>query len=363
MNVMKSLLTLAIAGALATPLAAHAQHAGHDMTMPMPAPVKPVVKEKPTEAAKPAASKPAASKAKPAATPKPAAKAKAATAPKPKKTATVPADAGEPAVDHSKMDHSQMQGMDHSQMDHAAMGDGAGESFTPIPAVTDADRQAAFPDVHGHHLHGTDTHSFWILDRLEVSNADPGDALGWEGMAWIGGDVQRLWLRTEGEAVDGRVEHGDVEVLYGRGVRAWWDVVAGLRQDIGEGPSRTWAAFGVQGLAPYKFEVAATAYVGQGGRTAARVEAEYDTLFTNRLILQWRAEANAHGKSDPLAGIGSGVSTVEFGARLRYEVNRQFAPYIGIQHERALGNTADLRRTAGHGAGDTRIVAGLRLWF
>ncbi|MEO5962161.1 MAG: copper resistance protein B [Thermomonas sp.] len=380
---IKLLLPLAIVAALALPTAAHAQHAGHDMTMPMPAPAKPVAKKKPAEAVKPAASK-----SKPAAKTKPA--AKAATAPKPKKPVmkiAPPADAVEPAIDHSKMDHSKMEGMDHSQMqgmdhskmeamdhstmegmdhskmDHSNMGPGTGTLVTPIPPITEADRQAAFPDLHTHHLHGTSINSFWMLDRLEVSDADPGTALGWEGMAWIGGDVQRIWLRTEGEAVSGRVEHGDVEVLYGRGVRAWWDVVAGVRHDIGEGPSRTWGAFGVQGLAPYKFEVAATAYVGQGGRTAARVEAEYDTLFTNRLILQWRAEANAYGKSDPLAGIGSGLSTLEAGLRLRYEVTRQFAPYVGIEHERAFGNTADLRRVGGHGAGDTRVVAGVRVWF
>ena len=268
-----------------------------------------------------------------------------------------------PETDHAKLDHSTMPEMDHSKMDHSKMGHAAGMLLTPIPLITDADRRAAFPDVHGHHLHGTAVHSYWLLDRLEISDANPGTALGWEASAWIGGDVQRLWLRSEGEAMDGRVEHGDVEVLYGRGVRAWWDVVAGVRQDIGAGPSRTWAAFGIQGFAPYKFEVAATAYAGQRGRTAARVEAEYDTLFTNRLILQWRAEANAYGKADPLAGIGSGLSTLEAGLRLRYEVTRQFAPYVGIQHERALGNTADLRRAGGHGASDTRVVAGVRVWF
>ena len=393
---IKSLLPLAIAAALVLPVAAHAQHAGHDMTMPMPAPAKPVAKKKPAEAAKPAVSK-----SKPATEPKPAAPAtKAPTAPKPKKPVIKPAppsDVGTQAVDHSKMDHSKMPEMDHStmdhskmpemdhstmdhskmpemdhstmdhsampEMDHSKMGHAAGTLVTPIPLVTDADRRAAFPDVHEHHLHGTAVHSYWLLDRLEVSDADDGTALGWEASAWIGGDVQRLWLRSEGEAIDGRIEHGDVEVLYGRSVRTWWDVVAGVRQDIGEGPSRTWGAFGVQGFAPYKFEVAATAYVGQSGRSAARVEAEYDTLFTNRLILQWRAEANAYGKSDPLAGIGSGLSTLEAGLRLRYEVTRQFAPYIGIEHERAFGNTADLRRAGGHGAGDTRVVAGVRLWF
>ncbi len=216
---MRSLLSLATATALMSPMGVRAQHAGH--TMPATTATEmPATKETP------------------------------------------PARQQAPEVDHSKMDHSKMEGMDHSKMDHAAMGHGVDTPVTPIPLVTEADRLAAFPDVHGHHLHGTDTHSFWLLDRLEVSDADPGTALGWEASAWIGGDVQRLWLRSEGESVDGRVEHGNVEVLYGRGVRAWWDVVAGIRQDIGEGPSRTWAAFGVQGFAPYKFEVAATAYVG-----------------------------------------------------------------------------------------------------
>jgi copper resistance protein B len=274
-------------------------------------------------------------------------------------------------MDHSTMDHSQMQGMDHSTMDqpqmqgmdHSAMDHAAPPQVTPVPPVTQAERDAAFPDVHAHHLHGTSIQSYWLLDRLEVSDADNGTALGWEAMAWVGGDIQRILLRSEGEAVDGRIEHGDLEVLYGRSVRPWWDVLAGVRQDVGEGPSRTWAAFGVQGLSPYKFEVAATAYIGQGGRTALRAEAEYDTLLTNRLILQWRAEANAYGKADPLAGIGSGLSTVELGARLRYEVTRQFAPYIGIEHNRAFGNTTDLRRASGHDVGDTRIVAGVRIWF
>lgn len=332
---MKSLLTLAIAGALTLPLAAHAQHAGHVMPPAKPA-TKPTTKPPAVPAKKPVKK----STAQPA-KPKPA-------APKP---------------DMPKVDHSKMEGMDHSKIDHSAMGHGTGTLVTPIPVVTDADRRAAFPEVHLHHLHGTAVHSMWLLDRLEVSDADPGTALGWEASAWIGGDVQKLWLRTEGEAVDGTIEHGDVEVLYGRGVRAWWDVVAGVRRDIGDGPARTWAAFGVQGLAPYKFEVAATAYAGPSGRTAARVEAEYETLFTNRLILQWQAEANAYGKSDPLAGIGSGLSTLEAGLRLRYEVSRQFALYIGIQHEQAIGNTADLRHAGGHGASDTRVVAGARVWF
>jgi copper resistance protein B len=396
---MRLILPLAIAYALSVPLPAHAQHQGH--VMPPPAPAAPVAKKKPTPkaVAKPAAKPTVKAPAKPA-TKAPALKratTKATTPPKSPARKTASPAATPAAVDHSTMDHSQMQGMDHSTMDHSQMQgmdhskmdqpqkqemdhstmdhsqmqgmdhptmDHAGPpQVTPVPAVTQADRDAAFPDVHAHHLHGTSVQSYWLLDRLEVSDADNGTALGWEAMAWVGGDIQRIWLRSEGEAVDGRIEHGDMEVLYGRSVRPWWDVLAGVRQDVGEGPSRTWAAFGVQGLSPYKFEVAATAYIGQGGRTALRAEAEYDTLLTNRLILQWRAEANAYGKADPLAGIGSGLSTVEFGARLRYEITRQFAPYFGVEHDRAFGNTADLRRNAGHGAGDTRVVAGVRVWF
>ena len=340
---MRLILPLGIAFALVAPSPALAQHEGHVMPSTKPA-AKPVT----------------SSRAKPAETPRPTAAKVPATQPA-GETSTPeapPAAADHSTMDHSKMDHSGMEGMDHSQMDHSPT-----VTVMPIPPLTQADREAAFPVVHAHHEHGTSIHSYWLLDRLEVSDADDGTALGWEALAWIGGDIQRVWLRSEGEAVDGRIEHGDVEVLYGRSVRARWDVLAGVRQDVGEGPSRTWAAFGVQGLAPYKFEVAATAYIGQGGRTALRAEAEYDTLLTNRLILQWRAEANAHGKADPLAGIGAGLSTVEFGARLRFEVTRQFAPYIGLEHDRAFGNTADIRRNTGHGAADTRVVAGVRVWL
>jgi copper resistance protein B len=290
-----------------------------------------------------------------------------ATAAPPKDEQSQPAQSGHATMDHSKMDHSKMDHskMDHSKMDHSKMDHAAPDARPrePIPVVTDADRAAAFPDVHAHHQHGTSLHSYWLLDRLEVADGNGPRELGWEAQAWIGGDVRKLWLRSEGLAEGGRVESGDIEVLYGQGVRAWWDVVAGIRHDIGEGPSRTWAAFGVQGLAPYRFEVSATAYLGQAGRAAARLEAEYDTLFTNRLILQWRAEANLHGKGDPAVGIGSGLSTLEGGLRLRYEIDRQFAPYIGLERDWSFGRTADLRRADGKAANDIRVVAGVRIWF
>lgn len=233
----------------------------------------------------------------------------------------------------------------------------------PIPPVTDADRQAAFPAVHAHHAHGTSVHALTVIDRLEWVDEDHADGFDWEAGGWIGGDVRKFAWRSEGHHRDGGIERASVEALYSQGISAWWDALAGVRHDFGDGPGRSWLALGVQGLAPYKFEVAATAYLGQGGRSALIAEAEYDTLLTNRLILQWGAEASLHGKADPALGIGAGLSSIEAGLRLRYEIRRQFAPYVGIAHERAFGETARIRRADGHAAGDTRLVAGVRLWF
>lgn len=278
----------------------------------------------------------------------------------PTRTRPEPA-AGRPSakMDHSKMDHSKM---DHSGMPH----DGTvapAQPREPIPPVTAADRAAAFPPVTAHADHGNSIQHYVLFNRLEAWDARPGSGLGWEGKAWIGTDLDRLWLRSEGERVGGVTQSASLELMYGRSVAPWWDVLAGVRQDFGRGPARTWAAFGVQGLAPYKFEVQATAYLGDGGRTAARVEVEYETLLTNRLILQPLLEANLYGRDDPRRGIGSGLSTLEAGLRLRYEFTRQFAPYVGLVREHAFGRTADFRRAAGEDIHDTRFVVGLRTWF
>lgn len=234
---------------------------------------------------------------------------------------------------------------------------------TPVPPVTDADRAAAVPPPSDHPVHDNGIYSYVLFNRLEAWDADAGTALGWEGQAWIGTDLNRVWLRSEGERAAGRTESADLEVLYGRSVAPWWDLVAGVRHDFQPGGSQDFAAIGVVGLAPYKFEVEATAYLGESGQTAARLELEYEMLLTNRLILQPLVEINAYGKDDPVRGIGSGLSTVEAGLRLRYEVTRRFAPYIGIVHERAFGRTADFRRAEDDDIDDTRFVAGVRIWF
>ncbi len=265
------------------------------------------------------------------------------------------------SMDHSRMDHSKM---DHSTMDHGPAGQAPGEPREPIPVVTEADRAAAFPSLRPHAMeHASTFHSLVMINRLEAWDADHGTGQAWEGSAWFGSDLNRLWLRSEGEREGSRTESSELEVLYGRSISPWWDVVAGLKQDFRPADSRTWAAFGVQGLAPYKFEVSATAYLGESGQVMATVEAEYELLLTNRLILQPLVEASFSSKDVPEYGEGTGLNKVEAGLRLRYEITRRFAPYVGVVHERLFGDTADYRRGEGGDVTDTRFVAGVRFWF
>ncbi|MET0807125.1 MAG: copper resistance protein B [Pseudoxanthomonas sp.] len=370
----------------------HSQHqmpATQDHSQHQPAKKPAAKKAKAPVAAKPASTGHAAHTAQSATT---AARAPAKAVAKPAKkkaaapVATPAAKSEEQAADpHAGMDHdatvAPMTEMDHAAMghtmptapapatamDHAAMGHGtptaSGQPLTPIPVLTDADRAAAFPDLQRHMEHAPEINSYVLFNRLEAWDADPGAGQQWEALAWVGTDLDRVWLRSEGERAGGHTQAADLEVLYGRSVSPWWDVVAGIRHDFQPGPSQTWAAFGVQGLSPYKFEVQATAYVGESGQTAANFEVEYETLLTNRLILQPLVEIHLFGKDDPQRSIGSGLSTVEAGLRLRYEFTRRFAPYIGVVHERAYGGTADFRHAEGEDTSDTRVVAGVRIWF
>ena len=278
-------------------------------------------------------------------------------------------------MDHGQMqgmDQGQMQGMDHSQMkgmDHSKM-EGMQpakqpqtQSRTPIPPLTDADRAAVYNAPGGHEVHDSALNSFFIFEKLEWQDADDGSALNWEAQGWIGGDVDRLWLRTEGERTNGKTEEAEVHALWGHAISPWWDLVGGVRQDFKPGDPQTWAAFGIQGLALYNFEAKATAYLGEGGQTAARLEGDYDILLTNKLILQPTAEFNFYGKNDPQRGVGSGLSESEVGLRLRYEIRPQFAPYVGVTWNRAYGKTADYAREEGEDNSEARLVVGVRVWF
>ena len=270
------------------------------------------------------------------------------------------------ADDMQGMDHSQMPGMDHSMqsMDDGMMQPAAPtESRTPIPVLTDADRAAVFVSPGGHQVHDSAINSYFLADKLEWQNADDGSALAWDLSGWIGGDIDRLWLRSEGERSNGKAEDAELQALWGHAISPWWDVVSGVRQDFKPGAPQTWAAFGVQGMALYNFEAEATAFLGEGGQSALRLEGDYDILLTNRLILQPTAELNVYGKNDPQRGLGSGLSNTETGLRLRYEIRRSIAPYVGVSWEHLTGGTAGLARSDGRRITDRRWVAGIRIWL
>jgi len=202
-----------------------------------------------------------------------------------------------------------------------------------------------------------------LLDQLDWRLSNGRDALAWDAQAYYGGDYNKLWLKSEGERVGGTTEDARAEVLWDRIFSRWWSTQVGIRHDFGEGPSRDWLAVGVQGLAPYFFEIEATAYVGDAGRTAARFKVEYELLFTQRLILQPEFELNAYGKDDPENRIMSGLTDAQLALRLRYEIRREVAPYVGVAWVRRLGRTADLVRASGEDASDIQAVAGIRFWF
>ena len=253
---------------------------------------------------------------------------------------------------------------EHAAMGHctAAPGDSQ-EPREPIPVVTQADREAAFPVLaRGHMAHGQAIYTRVKFNRFEAWDSDAASGQAWEGSASVGGDIHRLWLRSSGSRSAGRTTAANAELRWSRAVARWWDVVAGVRHDAEPGPSRTRGALGFQGIAPYQFEVSALAYFGEGG-LAARLEAEYDMRFTNRLVLQPLVEAELHAQDDPARGIGSGLSKAEAGLRLRYEITRRFAPYVGVAHERTFGRTARFHEAEAGDSRETRLVAGVRFWF
>jgi copper resistance protein B len=202
-----------------------------------------------------------------------------------------------------------------------------------------------------------------LIDQLEWGLASGAGAIDWNAQGWYGGDYNKLWLKTEGERSDGTTTDARVEALWDRVFSRWWSLQTGVRQDFGNGPSRDWLAFGVQGLAPYSFNIEATGYVGDAGRTAARLRAEYELLFSQRLILQPDFEVNAYGREDAARQIGAGISDFQLALRLRYEVRRELAPYLGIAWMRRTGKTADLARAAGESSDDLWAVVGVRIFF
>ncbi|MEK6368433.1 MAG: copper resistance protein B [Burkholderia gladioli] len=234
---------------------------------------------------------------------------------------------------------------------------------SPVAPLTDADRRAVYRGGALHDMGDTELHSYFVFDQLEWQRRAAGGALNWNGNGWIGGDLDRLWLRTEGSRVGSRLEDAEVQALWGHSITPWWDLVAGVRHDFRPSAAQTWLAFGIQGLALYNFESEVTAFVGQRGQASLRVEGRYDLLITNRLILQPSFEANLFAKNDAARGQGAGLGDTSLGLRLRYEVDRQFAPYLGISWDRSYGNSARMVVREGGRRSELSVLAGVRVWF
>ncbi|WP_285614840.1 copper resistance protein B [Hydrogenophilus thermoluteolus] len=275
-------------------------------------------------------------------------------------------------VEHSGMHlaPAQAESPTSATMDHGSMNMQGG------PAPADARDPHAYSDgltlesgpyaLPGpRQLRLSDEHRFGavLVDRLERVHTKEGNATTYDAQAWFGGTYDRLVLKAEGDVANGKLEEASTELLWGHAISAYWDSQLGVRLDSGTGPDRTWLAFGFQGLAPYWFEVDATAYLGTSGQTSLRLSSEYELLVTQRWIVQPRLEANVYGETEENRGIGSGLSDLVVGIRLRYEFNRQFAPYIGIEWAGKYGKTASFARREGLDTRQTRFVAGLRVWF
>src|SRR5215813_6584154 len=203
-----------------------------------------------------------------------------------------------------------------------------------------------------------------ILDQFEGRTAGRTPSLRWSGEGWIGTDYDKFWVKTEGfRRRDGTVDDGKHEFLYSRAISTYFDLQGGLRSDIDSHRNRNWAAFGFEGLAPLFFHVEGTGYVSDGGHLAAHFEGSCDLLLTNRLILQPEFEVNFYSKADPARLIGAGLSDIDTGVRLRYEIERKFAPYIGVAYEGKFGQTASFARRAGESTSGVRFVFGVRSWF
>jgi len=247
----------------------------------------------------------------------------------------------------------------------AGMDMGAMPGGSALPEARDPHAYSDGYDFGPYPLHMADTHSLasLLVDRFEAVRGDDNSFAAYDLQAWYGRTYDRAVLKSEGDADGGEVQEARSELLWGHAVAAYWDTQLGARHDSGEGPNREWLAFGVQGLAPYWFEVELAGYLGEAGRTTLRFNTEYELLFTQKLILQPRIEANAYGKDDAGRGLGSGLSNLTAGVRLRYEIRREFAPYVGIEWARKFGETGDLARAAGEDASETAFVAGLRFWF
>jgi copper resistance protein B len=268
-------------------------------------------------------------------------------------------------ADHSQMDHG---AMDHAQMGHGAGADSSGVGNEPAPEApadhaaerfySAGEMEAARAQLRREH--GGAIVSTVRVDLAELQFSDDETSFHWEGEGWIGGDIDRFVFKTEGEANEDDVESAEVQGLYSRAIGPYFDLQAGVRYDIEPSLNRAYAVIGFEGVAPYWFETTGALFVSGEGELSGRLEGSYDARLTQRFILQPRAEINLSADDVAELGVGTGLTDLELGLRLRYDITRTFAPYVGVAYETKLGDTADYARDAGEEASDTRFVFGVR---
>jgi copper resistance protein B len=208
-----------------------------------------------------------------------------------------------------------------------------------------------------------DTSTFhMLLGEIDYAREQGRDLVTWDAEGWVGGDVDKLWLKSEGEHFGGETETAEVQALYSRNVATFFDAQVGVRYDI-EPKGTAYLVAGVQGLAPYLLETDVAAFLSEHGDVSLRAKQSFDLLLTQRTVLEPHVEANLYLQDVPELGVGSGLSNIEAGLQLRYEITRRFAPYLDLEYDRALGDTRRFRLAAGEEAGRWVLKAGLRLWF
>lgn len=365
---MKPHLPLLFAASLSAP--ALAQHQGH--TAPPP---PPPTEEQDPHAGHESPTAPSAPSAEPQAGPHAGHRMSAPPSAPPAPPAAAPQSV-DPHADHAMPPQAPQQTTDVHPGHRMGTAETSAPPVAPPPPEASDGPQHAADQVFGaeqmaqarEELRGTHgdlrTYKFTI-DQLEVSLRDGSDGYAWEDLQfWYGGDIDKLWIKSEGEGEFGEgIQEGDVQALWSHAIDPWFDLQAGIRMNFGPGPERAHLVLGVQGLAPYWFEIDAAAFLSTEGDVTARLEAEYDQRITQRLIFQPRLEAELALQDVPELGIGSGVSAAEAGLRLRYEIVPEFAPYVGVQYERAFGDTRRLRRLSGEDAGGWSLLLGVRTWF
>jgi len=202
-----------------------------------------------------------------------------------------------------------------------------------------------------------------LIDQLEWRVQKGRDGYFLNAEAWFGGDIDKLWLKTEIEGERGASpDQAEFQALWSRAIDPWFNFQAGVRLDA-KPDRRAHLVLGVEGVAPYWIEIDAAAFLSDRGDITARFEAEHDMRITQKLILQPRAELDFALQDIPRERLGAGLSTIELGARLRYEFVPNFGPYIGVAYERAVGDSAKFRRAEGEDVGGLQLLVGLRAWF